>query len=88
MKFFCRVCNPTTLISSTLKLTRHHNNRVMLLYTTPFTSAQIFLIFLTASPHKSTAIHPWIRCYLFIISGKKLISEFDAHREFYGVGEE
>ena len=38
-------------------------------------------------PHRSTTIHPQIRCHLFIISGKKPISKFDAHREFYGIGE-
>ena len=60
----------------------------MLLCTALFTDAQFFLIFLTASPHKSRAIHPRTQCYLSIISGKKLISEFEAHREFYGVGKE
>ena len=60
----------------------------MLLCTTLFTDAQFFLIFLTASPHKSIAKHPWTRCYLSAILGKKLISEFEAHREFYGVGKE
>ena len=88
MNFFCCVCNLIKGISSTLKLTQPQNNRVMLLYTSPFTDSQIFLIFLSTSPHRSTAIHPWIRCYLSIISSKKLISKFNTHREFYGIGEE